>query len=51
MDRQERRHGKAQAAQRAAQRAAERRRSHINDPIPEKWTFWNMWVFKKNLPW
>ena len=50
MDRQERRHGKANAAQRAAQRAAERRRSHINDPVPEKWTIWNMWVFKKNLP-
>ena len=34
----------------AAQRAAERRRSHINDPVPEKWTFANMWVFGKHLP-
>lgn len=34
----------------AAQRAAQRRRSHINDPIPEKWTFANMWVFGKHLP-
>ena len=34
----------------AAERAAQRRRSHINDPIPEKWTFTNMWVFGKHLP-
>ena len=34
----------------AAQRAAERRRSHINDPVPEKWTLANMWVFRKHLP-
>lgn len=32
------------------ERAAEARRSHINDPIPARWTFKNMWVGGKHLP-
>ncbi len=31
-------------------RRTERKRSHLNDPEPEKWTFWNIWVFGKHLP-
>ncbi len=31
-------------------RQMERRRSHINDPAPKKWTLVNMWVFGKHLP-
>lgn len=37
-------------SQKKARRMAERRRSHLNDPVPEKWTFKNMWVFGKHLP-
>ena len=29
---------------------AERRRSHINDPAPQKWTLRNMWVIGQHLP-
>lgn len=34
----------------AQRRQAEQRRSHINDPVPKKWTLMNMWVFGKHLP-
>lgn len=39
-------------ADKAAQqrKKAERRRSHINDPAPQKWTLRNMWVIGQHLP-
>lgn len=39
-------------ADKAAQqrKKAERRRSHINDPAPKKWTLRNMWVIGQHLP-
>ena len=39
-------------ADKAAQqrKKAERRRSHINDPAPQKWTLRNMWIIGQHLP-
>ena len=31
-------------------RQAEKRRSHLNDPPPKRWTLRNMWVFGQHLP-
>ena len=35
---------------RRTMRRTERKRSHLNDPAPERWNLGNMWVFGKHLP-